>query len=136
MAITGVMRAGYVQIRCTDVEASIVHYRDRVGLSVVATGDDGRVYFKAYDEFDHHSIVLRPADEPGMDFMGFKVRNDDDLTELTDKLYDHGVQVDHLEPGSQPTLGRVVSFTIPAGHTIHLYTELSLIHISEPTRPY
>ena len=133
MAIRGVMRAGYVQIRSTDIEGSIVHYRDRVGLSHVGTGDDGREYFKAYDEFDHHSVILRPADEPGMDFMGFKVRNDADLTELTDRLYNHGVQVDHLEPGSQPGLGRVVSFQIPAGHTIHLYSEMAIADKTPPT---
>ena len=133
MAITGVMRAGYVQVRVTDMDASIVHYRDRIGLSVVHTGEDGRVYLKAYDEFDHHSVILRPADEPGLDFMGFRVRNEDDLTELTDKLYNHGVAVDHLEAGSQPALGRVVSFTIPAGHTIHLYSEMAIAERTPPT---
>jgi len=31
------------------------------------------VYLKAWDEHDHHSVVLRQAETPGMDYYGFKV---------------------------------------------------------------
>ena len=82
MALTGVLRPGYIQIRVLDMEEALGHYRDRVGLSVVATGDDGRVYLKAFDEFDHHSVILRETDRAGMDFTGFKVRDDDTLTRV------------------------------------------------------
>jgi hypothetical protein len=33
---------------------------------------NGRVYLRAWDEFDRHSVVLRQADMPGMDYAGFK----------------------------------------------------------------
>ena len=32
-----------------------------------------RAYFKGWTEIDALSVVLRDADEAGMDFMGFKV---------------------------------------------------------------
>ena len=70
MALTGVLRPGYVQIRVMEMEPALRHYRDLVGLNVVSTESDGRVYLKTFDEFDRHSIILREADEPGMDFMG------------------------------------------------------------------
>jgi catechol 2,3-dioxygenase len=45
------------------------------------TGRDaqGRVSFKAWDEHDHHSVVLRKTDAPGMNHMGFRVDSEDTL---------------------------------------------------------
>ena len=73
MAMTGVLRPGYIQIRVLDMDAAVTHYVDRIGLNMVSRGNDGRVYLKGWDEFDRHSIILRQADSPGMDFAGFKV---------------------------------------------------------------
>ena len=41
-----------------------------------------RVFLKAWDEHDHHSVVLREADEAGMDFMGFRVDSPATLKKL------------------------------------------------------
>ena len=73
MALNGVLRPGYIQIRVTDMATALRHYVDRVGLHEVSRGPDGRAYLRAWDEFDRHSIVLRPAETPGMDYVGFKV---------------------------------------------------------------
>src|SRR5271166_5286624 len=59
MAITGIMRPGFIQIRVLDVPAAVEFYTKRIGLHQVTEGPDGRVYLKSADEFDHHSIVLR-----------------------------------------------------------------------------
>ena len=65
MAMTGVLRPGHAQVRVLDLEESVRFYRDVLGL--VETGRDtaGRVYFKAWDERDHHSLILREADRAG-----------------------------------------------------------------------
>ena len=42
MAISGVLRAGCVQIRVTDMDAAVNHYTEVVGLIQTAEGDDGR----------------------------------------------------------------------------------------------
>ncbi len=76
MALRGVLRPGYIQIRVTDIDAATKHYVDRVGLHQVSREPDGRVYLRAFDEFDRHSVVLRPADMPGMDYVGFKVASE------------------------------------------------------------
>lgn len=126
MAMTGVLRPGIIQIRVLDIEEGLAHYRDRLGLELVSTGDDGRVYLTAYDEFDRHSVVLREADEAGMDFFAFKVLDDATLTDLTNKLEQYGLEVDHVAAGEQPEVGRRVGFMIPSGHRIELYAEAGL----------
>ena len=92
MAINGVLRPGFMQIRVMEMEKALWHYRDILGLDVVGTGEDGRVYLKAYDEFHRHSIILRETDVPGMDVMGFKVSSDAYLDESAEKLKNYDLR--------------------------------------------
>ena len=73
MSMTGVVRPGHCMLRVLDMEAAVKHYTEVVGLDVTDRDEKGRVYLKAWDEQDHHSIVLRQADIPGCDFIAFKV---------------------------------------------------------------
>jgi catechol 2,3-dioxygenase len=126
MALQGVLRPGFVQIRILDMEESLVHYRDRLGLDFVGKGEDGRVYLKAYDEFDRHSIILRETDEAGMDVMGFKVSDDSLLDDYARRLSDLGAEVSTVEAGEQPGVGRRVRFLSPTGHQFDLYADMEL----------
>src|SRR5262249_11014925 len=126
MPLTGVLRPGYVQIRVTDIEAAIRHYVDRVGLPLVSRETDGRTYLRAWDEFDRHSVVLRPADGPGMDYAGFKVASDADLDALARRIEAAGVGIEEIPAGEQPGLGRRLSFVVPSGHRLELFAEMAL----------
>lgn len=126
MAVQGVLRPGFIQLRVLDIDAALAHYRDRIGLDEVARGDDGRVYLKGYDEFDRHSVILREADTPGMDVLGFKVLNDDALESCATDLAAGGFPVSEIEPGEQPGVGRRIAFDTPSGHRIELYAEMAL----------
>lgn len=126
MALNGVLRPGFVQVRVLDMQEALVHYRDRIGLDVVSTGDDGRVYLKAYDEFDRHSIVLRESDEAGLDLMAFKVSSADELAGFEKKLAESGVEMTEVAAGEMPGVGRRVSFIAPTGHRFELYSEITL----------
>ncbi len=126
MALQGVLRPGFVQIRILDMEESLVHYRDRLGLDFVGKSEDGRVYLKAYDEFDRHSIILRETDEAGMDVMGFKVSDDSLLDDYARRLSDLGAEVSAVEAGEQPGVGRRVRFLSPTGHQFDLYADMEL----------
>ena len=110
MALEGVLRPGYIQIRVTDLDAALKHYVERVGLHEVSRESDGRVYLRAWDEFDRHSVVLRPADMPGMDYAGFKVASDSDLDAFARRIEEHGIAVEEIPAGEQPGLGRRLSF--------------------------
>ena len=123
MAHTGVLRPGFIQLRVLDMPAAIEHYTKRIGFHQVCEGSDGRVYLKAADEFDHHSIVLRRADAAGFDLMAFKVREDAELDHFAERVTAYGIAVDHVAAGEQPGIGRRIGFTIPSGHRIELFAE-------------
>ena len=134
MAMTGVLRAGFVQLRVLDMERALTHYGQRIGLDVVEKAADGRVYLKCADEFDRHSIVLREADRPGMDVFAFKVAEDADLDSFAERIVASGIDVDEVSAGEQPGVGRRIGFTIPSGHRIELYAEMALSDSAPPTQ--
>lgn len=126
MALTGVLRPGFIQIRVLDTDAALTHYIDHLGLNKVGEEADGRIYLKGWDEFDRHSVILRKAASPGMDLMGFKVSSDADLDAFEKRISDWGLTVDHVAAGEQPGVGRRIGFTIPSGHRIELYAEMEM----------
>ena len=71
MAMTGVLRPGHISLRVLDLEEGINFYKNVLGL--VETGRDaqGRVYFKAWDEREHNSVLIREAGKAGVDFFAF-----------------------------------------------------------------
>jgi len=122
MAMKGLLRVGEVAVRVMDVHAAKRHYGHGVGLIEVFEEGD-RVYYKTWDEHDHHSLVIRKADSPGIDYFAFKVSDEAALTELGDKVRAFGLPVEHIRAGLFPKSGRRIQFEIPSGHIMQLYAE-------------
>ncbi len=121
MALSAVLRPGHVCLRVLDLDAAIVHYRDRLGLQETDRDEQGRVYFKGWDEQDWFSVVLREADSPGMDYLGFRVLNEDHLARYEEALRAFGCQVERIPAGELRHCGERVRFDSPTGHWFELY---------------
>lgn len=127
MAISGVLRPGHVQLRVMDIEASVKFYSEVLGLIETGRDDSGRVYFKTWDEKDHNSVILRKADEPGLDFYGFKVLDTATLNQLEKDLNEYGVETTRIPAGDMLETGERVRFELPTGHLIELFAEKTMI---------
>src|ERR1700687_1874766 len=126
MAITGVLRPGHVAIRVLEMAPALKHYVDVLGLTEVARDDkEGRVFLKAWDEHDHHSVVLREADEAGMDYLGWRVDSPAPLQKLAADIGKSGLCTDlgWVPAGEHPKTGERFRFTIPTGHVMELFAE-------------
>jgi catechol 2,3-dioxygenase len=123
MSFTGVLRPGHCGIRVLELGPAVAHYVDRLGL--LKTGEDaqGRVYLKGWDEHDSFSIVLRKADVPGLDYLGFKVLSNADLDRFEAALRDYGCAVERIPAGELTGCGHRIRFAIPSGHQIELYAQ-------------
>lgn len=132
MAITGVMRPGHVALRVLDLEESIHHYKEVMGLIETGRDQQGRVYFKTWDERDHNSILIREADSAGMDFFAFKVLNTDTLNKLEAGLRAYGLATERIPAGEMLETGERVRFEIPSGHLIELYAEKTEVGNGQP----
>ncbi|ATE61292.1 catechol 2,3-dioxygenase [Thauera sinica] len=135
MALTGVLRPGHVVIRVLDMAAALNHYVEVLGLIETARDDKGRVFLKAWDEHDHHSVVLREADEAGMDYMGWRVDSPATLKKLAADLEASGLCTDlsWVPAGEHPKTGERFRFTIPTGHIMELYAEKEQVGNGMPT---
>lgn len=122
MALRGVLRLGEIGVRVMDLDEARRHYGDHMGLLEVMR-EDKRVYYKAWDEHDHHSVVLREADAPGLDYVAFKVYDDATLTDLEGRIGEFGLEVSRIDAGVYPKSGRRLEFVLPSGHTMQLYAD-------------
>jgi len=129
MAMTGVLRPGHVALRVLDLNEAVRHYVEVLGLFETARDDKGRVFLKAWDEADHHSVVLREADEAGMDYMGWRVASDAELERLAGDLQASGLASDFswIAAGEHPATGKRFRFTIPTGHVMELYSQKDVV---------
>lgn len=132
MAMTGVLRPGHVQLRVLELEESVAFYRDVIGLKETGRDAQGRVYFKAWDERDHNSVVLREADSAGIDFLGFKVLDAATLDSLERGVEAFGIATERISAGEMLGTGERVRFTIPTGHALELYWEKQDVGNGQP----
>lgn len=123
MAMTGVLRPGHAQLRVLDLEESATFYRDVLGLIETGRDAQGRAYFKCWDERDHHSVVLRQADQAGIDFFGFKVLDRATLDKFDADLRAYGLSTERIPAGDLLETGERVRFQLPSGHFIELYAD-------------
>lgn len=121
MALEGVMRPGHAQVRVLELDKAVEFYTEVLGFEETGRDDSGRVYFKCWDERDHHSYILREADEAGIDFLGFKVRDEMTLDGFRDQLEDAGIPTTEKPAGDLLETGRRIQFTLPSGHLIELF---------------
>ncbi|WP_018989550.1 catechol 2,3-dioxygenase [Aromatoleum toluclasticum] len=123
MAMTGVLRPGHAQLRVLDLEEGIHHYKNVLGLIETGRDAQGRVYFKAWDERDHNSVIIREADSAGLDFFGFKVADKATLEKFNADLRAYGLNTERIPPGEMLETGERIRFELPSGHQIELYAE-------------
>lgn len=119
----GVMRPGHIQLRVLDMEEALKHYRDLIGLIEVERDPQGRVYLKGWTEVDKFSVVLREADEPGMDFVGYKVLDNETLNKLHQELIEYGCKTEEIPADELNGCGRRIRFDSPTGHMFEIFAE-------------
>ena len=119
-----VMRMGYMHVKVTDLAEAKDHYANTVGLYQTYE-EPGRVYFKGWDEWDHHSVVI---EEGGVGFVrtGFKAEKPEDVAEIEAKAQAKGYPVSRFAAGSRPEVGDGITVTLPSGHEIDIYSYMTM----------
>lgn len=121
----GVMRLGYVHLRNEDLEAAKSHYGNTLGMQLVQ-GSGDTVYFKAWDEYDHHSVVVESGGS-GLVKLGYKVASTDDLDDIEHRIGRFGAFQHRMSKGENFAVGEGIRAVLPSGHTIELYAEMDYL---------
>lgn len=122
----GIMRLGRAELKVMDLEKSVDYYTNVIGLEVTGRSE-GRVYMKAWDEYDHHSIVLQEASSPGLDHLAFKVENLEDLAQFEKKVELFGCSVRRVSSGTRLGEGQAIRIETPTGHQVELYHDIEVL---------
>ena len=118
-----IARLGHVALETPDLEGSLSFFSDAVGFEEVER-DDGTVYLRAIDEFDHHSLSLTEADSPGVDHIGWQTRDPEYLSEFASQFEEQGISVTWVDAGEERGQGEAIRLTTPTGHEFEFYYEM------------
>jgi catechol 2,3-dioxygenase len=128
-----IMRLGRVELNVLDLEKSVEYYTKVIGLE--ETGRMGNsVYLKAWDEFDHHSLILTKSNKAGLVHLAFKVETLDDLAYYERKIEEFGCTTTRISSNTRLAEGEAVHFILPTGHHCELYHEIAFLGTAVGTK--
>ena len=118
-----ITRVGHVEIRVTDLDKAWRFYVDMLGL-VETERDGGRIYLRGYEERQHHSLVLKLADSPGLAHFAYRVADPEDLDRLADFFKARNLPVVKIPQGHEKGQGEAIRVQDPLGFPVEFYHEM------------
>ncbi len=115
----GILRLSHADITAPDLDLAAAYYTEVLGLDLVERTED-RLFLKAWDERDHHSLAIRFSPTIGVDRVAFKLEHDHDLDVLEHRLEQAGCSVSRVGDGEEVGQGESIRFEAPSGHEIEL----------------
>ncbi len=134
----GVLRLGYLHVRETDLASARQYYGETLGLTLM-NEEPGKLYFKAWDEWDHHHLVLEEGGA-GLAKFGFKVSGLDELERLEKGMRNFGLETVRMSKNETLAVGQGVRAVLPSGHIMELYHDIEYAGtavgtVNPPVRP-
>jgi len=128
-----IIRAAYAELIVTDLAVSRAFYVGVLGL-VVTHEDDEAIYLRAFEEYLHHSLVLRLGPVPALAALAYRVRSQDEVAVAADYYRELGVRVEPRAAGATRGIGRAVRVEDPMGFPIEFFYDAE--HVERFTRRY
>ena len=128
-----VVRCAYAELVVTDLAASREFYVGVLGL-VVTHEDDDAVYLRAFEEFLHHSLVLRRGAVAALGVLGYRVRSPQEVEVAEAYFRGLGVRVERRPAGATRGIGPAVRVEDPLGFPVEFFYEAE--HVERCTQRY
>ncbi|MGW7533165.1 3,4-dihydroxyphenylacetate 2,3-dioxygenase [Amycolatopsis sp. NPDC054798] len=128
-----VIRCAYAELVVSDLKASREFYVDVLGL-VVTYEDDQAIYLRAFEEYLHHSLILRQGAEPALAVLAYRVRSESELDVAEAYYRELGVEVRRVPAGTTRGIGEAVRVLDPLGFPIEFFYEAE--HVERFTQRY
>ncbi len=122
----GILRLSHVDIKVPDLDLAAAYYTEVMGLDISERADD-RIFFKCWDEEDHHSLAVRYDPRTGLDRFTFKVEHEDDLDDLEQKIETYGFGVQRVSQNEEIGQGESIRFDTPSGHEMELVFDVDKV---------
>jgi catechol 2,3-dioxygenase len=126
-----ILRAAHVELVVRDLGASLAFYEGLLGMIVTERGG-GVAYLRGWEEYLHHSLVLREGPEAAVDHVGFRVREEADLDRLAVEFERRGCPTRWLE--GETGMGRALRVQDPFGFPLEFFCEMR--HVARHTQEF
>lgn len=123
MSAATILRAAHIEFRVTDLERAAAFYVDLLGFIETAR-DRRRLYLRGYEEWQHHGMVLRLAETPGVGHIAFRVAAPADLEALAALAKADGLPHRWVD-GEEAGQGRALRVQDPAGLPLEFFHEMA-----------
>jgi catechol 2,3-dioxygenase len=128
----GIAHVGHAELRVTDLEASRDWFTRVLGL-FVSDETDTQVYLRAWQDWDHHTLILTQANVSGLEHVAWRVSGPDELTAFEKRLKQLDVEYAWVQGGTELGHGDSIRFLTPAsGIPTELYWEVERYVETDP----
>ncbi|VXB63675.1 3,4-dihydroxyphenylacetate 2,3-dioxygenase [Aeromicrobium sp. 9AM] len=128
-----VIRCAYAELVVTDLAASRAFYVDVLGL-VVTHEDADTIWLRAFEEYLHHSLVLRRGDVAALGVIAYRVRSAADVDVAEEYYRQLGVPLERRPAGTTRGIGDAVRIVDPLGFPVEFFYDAE--HVERFTRRY
>ncbi|GAB3886609.1 3,4-dihydroxyphenylacetate 2,3-dioxygenase [Kibdelosporangium lantanae] len=128
-----VIRCAYAELVVTDLEASRWFYTELLGLVVTAEDEDA-LYLRAFEEYLHHSLVLRKGSTPALARLAYRVRSPEEVDRAEAYYRGLGVRVERVPAGTTRGIGEAVRIEDPLGFPVEFFYDAT--HVERFTQRY
>ena len=128
-----ILRACAIELAVVDLPASRTFYHDVLGL-LITYEDSEEIHLRAFEEYLHHSLVLRKRPIAAMQVLSYRVRTPKDLDIAEQYFGGLEVAVKRLPAGTTRGFGEMVHVEDPLGFPIQFFCEAE--HVERYTQRY
>jgi catechol 2,3-dioxygenase len=128
-----ILRAARIEFIVTDLAASRAFYHDVLGL-LITHEDDQAIYLRAFEEYLHHSLVLRKGKSPALKLLGYRVRSPKELHSAAAYYRELEMRVERVPAGATLGIGDSVRVEDPLGFPLEFFYDAQ--HVERYTQRY
>lgn len=126
-----VAHLGHCEIQVPDLEASKRFFQEVLGLTM-SYEDESHVHLRAWQDFEHHTMVLTEGPERGLGHIAFRVSDPGDLEKFANHFDEIGLDHHTVSAGTEEGQGEALRFTTPGGLPMELYWDMEPFHTNDP----
>jgi catechol 2,3 dioxygenase len=126
-----IAHAGHAELLVNNLEASKKFFTETMGLFITEE-DATSVYLRAWQDWEHHTLILRKGEKPALVHLGWRVETPENLEQYARHFDETGIAYRWIEAGTERGQGRALRFSSPGGVPMELYWEIEKYHATEP----
>ncbi|MEM7345295.1 MAG: catechol 2,3-dioxygenase [Chloroflexota bacterium] len=130
--IWDIAHLGHVEMLTPKPDESLHFFTGIMGMSISARQGDS-VYLRAYDDYEHHTLKLTTAKQPGMRHFAWRARSPQALQRRVEAIEATGLGQGWTD--GDLGHGPAYAFRTPDGHNAEIYYETEWYQASEDDKP-